>query len=68
MQALYKLFISPEYIYFMAENFEQNALNLKENKNLVYTAMSKHLFYFQMFVSKFVLEQQKVPLFGTAFF
>jgi len=52
----------------MAENFEQNALNLKENKNLVYTAMSKHLFYFQMFVSKFVLEQQKVPLFGTAFF
>ncbi|HLD41496.1 MAG TPA: hypothetical protein VJB06_00530, partial [archaeon] len=62
------LFISPEYIYFMAENFEHNALNLKENKNLVYTAMSKHLFYFRMFVSKFVLEQQKVPLFGAAFF
>ncbi len=46
----------------MAENFQHNALNLKENKNLVYTAMSKHLFYFRMFVSKYVLEQQKVPL------
>ncbi len=46
----------------MEENFKHNALNLKENKNLVYTAMSKHLFYFRMFISKFVLEQHKVPL------
>lgn len=46
----------------MAEKFEHNALYLKENKNLVYTAMSKHLFYFRMFISKFVLEQGKVPL------
>lgn len=46
----------------MPYKFEHNALNLNEEKNLVYTAMSKHLFYFRMFISKFVLEQEKVPL------
>ena len=46
----------------MPDNFQHHALNLKENKNLVYTAMSKHFFYFRMFISKFVLEKGKVPL------
>lgn len=32
------------------------------NKPLVYTAMSKHFFYFRMFVSAYVLEQDRVPL------
>ena len=42
--------------------FKHRASGLKTNKNLVYTAMSKHCFYFRMHISKFVLEQQKVPL------
>ncbi|MBW3014951.1 hypothetical protein KY330_00855 [Candidatus Woesearchaeota archaeon] len=42
--------------------FNHQALNLKENKALVYTAMSKHLFYYRMHISKYVIEQQKVPL------
>ena len=46
----------------MGAEFEHNALSLKADKNLVYTAMSKHLFYFRMFISKFVLEKQKIPL------
>ncbi len=35
-----------------------------ENKQntLVYTAMSKHLFYFRSQISKFVIEHDKVPL------
>jgi len=45
----------------MAE-FKHKALDLNENKALVYTAMSKHYFYYRMFISKFVLEQNKVPL------
>ncbi len=43
-------------------NFTHQALDLKSDKNLVYTAMSKHLFYFRMHVSKFVLEEGCVPL------
>jgi len=42
--------------------FKHNALNLTADKNLVYTAMSKHLFYYRMFISKFVIEQHYVPL------
>ena len=42
--------------------FEHPALNLEENKNLIYTAMSKHYFYYRMFISKYVIEQHKVPL------
>lgn len=30
--------------------------------NLIYPAFSKHLFYFRMHISKFVLEQNGVPL------
>jgi hypothetical protein len=42
--------------------FEHKALSLKDDKNLVYTAMSKHLFYYRMHISKFVLENGGVPL------
>lgn len=42
--------------------FSHEALSLDGNKLLVYTAMSKNLFYFRMHISRFVLEQGKVPL------
>lgn len=44
------------------DSFEHKALNLKNKKPFIYTAMSKHLFYFRMHISKFVLEQDKIPL------
>lgn len=44
------------------KKFEHEALKFKENKPLVYTAMSKHLFYYRMYISKYVIEQNKVPL------
>ncbi|MFZ1250096.1 MAG: hypothetical protein WAR37_01465 [Candidatus Microsaccharimonas sp.] len=43
-------------------DFTHPALDVKANKPLVYTAMSKHLFYFRMFISMFVLEKGGVPL------
>jgi len=43
-------------------NFEHPAANLNENMPLVYTAMSKHFFYYRMHISKYVLEQKCVPL------
>lgn len=42
--------------------FEHAALDLKGNCDLVYTAMSKHLFYYRMHISRYVLDQGKVPL------
>ncbi len=42
--------------------FKHKALELNKDMPLVYTAMSKHLFYFRMFISKFVLEQGGMPL------
>ncbi len=42
--------------------FNHDALQLTDDKNLVYTAMSKNLFYYRMFVSKFVIEKHGVPL------
>lgn len=42
--------------------FKHAALDLTADKPLVYTAMSKHLFYYRMFISKYVLEQGAVPL------
>ncbi len=42
--------------------FSHEALSLEGKKKLVYTAMSKHYFYFRMHISKYVLEQEKVPL------
>lgn len=44
------------------EQFDHQALNLTKDKPLVYTAMSKQLFYFRMFVSAFVLKAGAVPL------
>lgn len=42
--------------------FEHGALDLRDDKKLVYTAMSKHLFYYRMQISKFVLENGGGPL------
>lgn len=42
--------------------FSHEALSLNGSKQLVYTAMSKHYFYFRMHISRYVLEQGKVPL------
>jgi hypothetical protein len=46
----------------MKKDFAHPALNVQKDKPLVYTAMSKHLFYFRMFISVFVLENGGVPL------
>lgn len=42
--------------------FTHPAQKLTNTKPLVYTAMSKQLFYFRLHIQKFVLEQQAVPL------
>lgn len=42
--------------------FDHSALQLEGDGQLVYTAMSKHLFYYRMHISRYVLEQGKVPL------
>ncbi len=42
--------------------FTHQALQLNKDKNLVYTATSKHNFYFRAHISKFVIEQYGVPL------
>jgi hypothetical protein len=44
------------------QNFNHPALDLTEKLSCVYTAMSKHLFYYRQHISKFVLEQNRVPL------
>ncbi len=46
----------------MKDTFEHPALDLNNDKPLIYTALSKHLYYFRMFVSKFVYENGGVPL------
>ena len=43
-------------------DFSHEALSLKGDAKLVYTAMSKHYFYYRMHISKYVLEEGKVPL------
>ena len=43
-------------------SFSHEALSLDGGKELVYTALSKHYFYFRMHISCYVLEQGKVPL------
>jgi hypothetical protein len=42
--------------------FSHEALSQQGNRQLIYTAMSKHLFYFRMHISRYVLEQGYVPL------
>ncbi len=46
----------------MSKTFKHIALNLKEKKPIVYTALSKKYFYMRMFIVKYVLEQGKVPI------
>jgi hypothetical protein len=46
----------------MKQDFAHPALDVQRDKPLVYTAMSKHLFYYRMFISVFVLENGGVPL------
>ncbi len=46
----------------MSKAFTHPALEVQDDKPLVYTAISKHLFYFRMFISVFVLEHGGVPL------
>jgi|SRR5580704_3666275 hypothetical protein len=43
-------------------SFSHHALSLIGNKQLIYTAMSKHYFYYRMHISRYVLERDKVPL------
>jgi len=43
-------------------SFEHQALDLTDNKKFVFTAMSKHFFYFRMHISKFVFDQNYIPL------
>ena len=42
--------------------FEHAALSLPGTNPLVYTAFSKHYFYYRMYISRYVLEQGCVPL------
>ncbi|MBX9830669.1 hypothetical protein K2X40_01830 [Candidatus Babeliales bacterium] len=46
----------------MTKKFTHQALLLTESKPLIFTAMSKHIFYYRLFISKFVLEQDCVPV------
>jgi len=46
----------------MSNDFLHPALDATQDKPLIYTAMSKHLFYFRMLVSAYVLENGGVPL------
>lgn len=46
----------------MKNDFTHPALDVQNDKPLVYTAMSKHLFYYRMFISVFVLKNDGVPL------
>jgi hypothetical protein len=46
----------------MSKDFTHPALNVQKDKPLIYTAMSKHLFYYRAFISAFVLERGGVPL------
>lgn len=43
-------------------SFSHEALSLEGSKQLVYTALSKHYFYYRMHISRYVLERGKVPL------
>ncbi len=58
------LFSHPKNVMInnMKNDFAHPALNVQKDKPLVYTAMSKHLFYYRMFISVFVLENGGVPL------
>ena len=46
----------------MSSTFEHRALELQEQKSIVFTALSKKYFYMRMHIAKFVLESGKVPM------
>ena len=46
----------------MKDSFAHPALLVQNDKPLVYSAMSKHLFYYRMFISVYVLKNGGVPL------
>ncbi|MEK6963027.1 MAG: hypothetical protein AABX70_01275 [Nanoarchaeota archaeon] len=46
----------------MPTPFHHTSLELTAEHCLVYTAISKHYFFCRMFISKYVLEQHKIPL------
>lgn len=46
----------------MIKTFSHQALNLQDKKPIVFAALSKKYFYMRMFINKYVLEQDKVPL------
>lgn len=46
----------------MEKSFTHPALNVQKDKPLIYTAMSKHLFYYRMYISAYVLKNGGVPL------
>ncbi len=46
----------------MSSLFEHCALSLSGERPLIYTAFSKHYFYYRLHISRFVLEQGSVPL------
>lgn len=46
----------------MKKDFDHPALHLKSNKKVVFAAMSKKLFYMRFLISKYVLENDAVPI------
>ena len=44
------------------KEFNHPAMKLDQKKLLIFTALSKHLFYYRMFISKYVLEAGYVPV------
>lgn len=50
------------------QKFEHRAINLTRSKEVVYTAMSKKIVFFKDHITKFALENQKVPLHGFGLF
>lgn len=46
----------------MTNKFDHKSLSLESNKKIVFTALSKKLFYFRMFICQFVLEKGYVPI------
>lgn len=43
-------------------SISHRSLSLLKTKKLIYTAFSKHYFYYRMFISRFVLKEGRVPL------
>lgn len=46
----------------MDESFDHKALHIAPKNAVVFTALSKKLFYMRFLITKFVLEQSKVPI------